>query len=340
MYLRRQFSILVPALIYVLSLMSCMNQDPVTYSEVTEIETARKCTFTGVGPIRDWAVYNGDMIVVQREDGVVRIDGQNGETDVLFDVGQGPESVLEPWRISACGDTAWVCSFHLVNFVYRIQLNGEPPRIEQFKLPLSSDFDDVVGLADGSLGCSYVYWDDELVRVISPEGKQAVTLGQATHMDLMKKFNVNEARLYAVGDTIYAIQSAVPEIQVLDRTKPGGEIQRIELNPPFYKPLSEPYNVQKYDEKGHREWMAHFTHLDEITGSGRWLLIRFETGFEWEYYYELLNLDNLRNRYYWGPMDAKIGTLREEDNSLVADALRETEDGMEWLEYRFSPSLH
>lgn len=340
MYFKRQFLILILSVVSVFLYQSCSEAERVTYSQITEIESIHKCTFTDIGHIRDWSVYKGDLIVAQREDGIVRINGENGAVEVLFDVGQGPESMLSPLRICVGADTAWVCSMHLLNFVYRIQLNENPPGIGRFELPFSSNFQDLVALSDGSLGCSYVYWDDDLVRVVSPGGKQTEALGQPTHMELMKKFNVNEARLYADGDTIYAIQSAVPEIQVLDRTRPGGEMQRIKLNPPFYKPLSEPYNVQKYDFEAHYRWMAHWTHLDEITGCERWLLIRFETGFEWEYYYELLNLDNLKNRYYWGPMNAKIGTLRKQENALVADALRETEDGMEWVEYQFSPSSH
>lgn len=193
MYFSRQFLIFVLAVVSVLPFHNCAEQKRVTYIQASEIETAHKCTFTDIGHIRDWCVYKGDLIVAQREDGIVRINGENGAIEVLFDVGQGPESVLEPWRISVCADTAWVCSMHMLNFVYRIQLNHKPPRIERFEMPFSFHFDDLVGLADGSLGCSYVYWDDELVKVVSPEGKQTETLGQPTHMELMKKFNVNEA---------------------------------------------------------------------------------------------------------------------------------------------------
>ena len=316
----------------------CQQKSVLQYLEMVEPEEMVICkSDIGFTP-DDWTVLNGKLVLLNSSEGLFEVDPEKGNGIRLFDIGQGPESLIGPKAISIAGTMAWICSYSQMSHLYRVDFSSVPPVMERWKLPAAMVSDDVVALPDGSVACSWVYWEDGLVRVFSGDGKESGVFGKARHIDLMMKFNVNRSYLYRVDAKLYVVQSIVPEIQVID-LKHEGRVSSIPLDPPFYQSVPDSYDVAKYDRDAHWQWMARWTRLSGITGSGPWILVQYRRGYDQGFLYEFVNLDSPERRFYWGPTDASIRQIHLKGNKLVGDGLRDAGEGMEWVEYRFSLPL-
>lgn len=257
------------------------------------------------------------------------VDLKSKTEKFLFREGIGPDEVFNPYRIVGWKNEIYINSYYSLNYINRFSTGGDEFKLDRFHFELPIDFDDFVFISDNLLALANVNWEAGFVRFYDLKSKNFIKIGTSKITDIMLKFNVNRASLCILGDKLYATQSIKPEIQVIS-IKEKKFLDPLLLSPPFYKPIPERYTVKKYDDKGHRKWMAGWTSVFDIIGKDNWLLVIYRWGYDQRYCYELINLIDVDNRFFIGETSYMIYDFTVEKDYVDFEACVQQEENIAW----------
>lgn len=261
---------------------------------------------------------------------VWHIDLKEKTEKVIFKDGVGPDEILKPLKIRLWKNDCYINSSYPLNYIYKFNPTSQKEKLERFNIDKFCYFDDFEFISENLIAMANVYWKDGLLRIYDTDKGTVKEIGKPHLVQMMMKFNVNAASLCIYDGMIYLVESITPEIRVVS-VADLKSVNLIRLSPPFYVPLPKKYNVQKYDLKNHRKWMASWTSISNIMVNNGWLLISYKWGYNWGYAYELINLQNTWERYYIKRCSNHIYGFEIEGNRITFDLVEETDQGdLKW----------
>ncbi len=245
-----------------------------------------------------YSYFHDGNIYVKYKKEIWRIDLSVQKEEKLIDNGMGPDEIYMPWEMNFFNDYCWVNSCFDNKNIFRFDTRLANTRVERIPLPNTSRFDDFVVLSENKIAVVCPYWEDGLMRVYDLEKCKILhKCGKSTSNDIMYRFNVNISQIAYFRGKAYVVQSIEPLIQVIS-VEEGKLIDKIILDPPFYQKIPARYNVNKYKPEEDRQWMASWTRIVGIFVDNSWLLLRYMKGYEHEFYYELIDLNNRYKRFF------------------------------------------
>ncbi len=269
---------------------------------------------------------NGKVYLIFK--GIWEYDPNTEREEKITREGMGPNEVYAPNKILCEKESCWINSYYPFNFIYRLNLFST--KIERVKLKEAISFDDFK-VSQKELYMVNPYWKNSLVKILNLNtGEKIKECGKGKFIGLMMKFNVNQAHIAIGKNRIYVAQSIIPKIEVFSFG--CEELYKIKLSPPFYMRIPKKYNVKKYDEKGHREWMSRWTALDKIYLFNNWLFVMYKKGYEDRYYYEIFELNEKKSkRYYTRGTGIFIVNL---ENDFNFEGVKSTGEKLLWVKGR------
>lgn len=258
-----------------------------------------------------------------------KIDLSTGNEAIFIYKGIGPNEIVKPKRVVLFKDYIWINTWYDNRYIYRFSTKSPTLKLESIEFNRPYVCDDFEPLSDTKVAMVYAYWKEELLRIYNLENEEIKRCGKPDFIEIMNKFNVNNASIAVLNDIAYVIQSIKPEIQVfslVDSTK----IETIILDPPFFKKIPDKYEVNKFDRDAHYDWMSGWTRLVDIFAHGKWLLIKYRKGYENKYYYELINLDNKKERLFITETPDSIFDFKVKDKNVLVETYEQTEEKIIW----------
>ncbi len=244
----------------------------------------------------DAAVY-GEIIYALNRFDVWKLDLAKQTAEKIIKNGQGPDEIFYPRKCCIYNDNCWVSSLYPNRNLFRFNVNNERIEIETTRLPKQAVFDDFIVLSDKLIACVYVYWEDALLKIIDLKKGIIKKCGKPIYSEIMMRFNVNAASISSYNGNIYVIQNIAPIVEVFS-IQECKKIYTITLNPPFYKKMPGKYNVDINSKDAHRNWMSSWTTLFNIMIDKGWILVQYKRGYDFVFYYELVNINDINRRYY------------------------------------------
>lgn len=303
-----------------------------TYKELTFRDTVTQFTTHEIPSVNHFA-KSGKYVYVSANQYIWSVDIDTGkETPVVKD-GVGPDEIYNPFRLKYYANRIYVNSLNNTMFLYRFDPGAEK-QVHRIKFQKPVSFDDFLFLDKNRLVAAYVNWEDGFVRCYDlREGKVERETGTNKIHETMLRFNVNRASLCLLGDNLYVGQAIEPVIRVFSMA--GFEmVDSIKLNPPFYKAMPKKYDVPKYDDQKHREWMGSWTRLTNISAKKNWLLIAYRWGYDLRYNYELIDTRDPDRRYYIAQTPNRIYDFEPRGNTIEFDVIEELEERILWKKSR------
>jgi len=274
-------------------------------------------------------IKSDENIYFQSADYIWAIDSNTGKVKSFIKSGVGPNEIYGPHIMKSFGNEIYVNSYFALEYISHFTADASEAIVNRLNLNEPVNFDDFEFLTKDRIVMANVYWEDGLVRIYDLKNRQLDKIGKSKIIPLMHAFNVNSASLCIMDGNIYVSQRILPEIQVIS-CKNEKVIDTIKLSPPFFVPMPPKYKVEKYDDKGHRAWMASWTSIISIMGKNGWLLIKYKRGYDELFYYELLNAQRTDNRYFLNETSDEIYNFEVKGNEIIFEMTDELEDRLVW----------
>ena len=267
---------------------------------------------------------------------IVLIDLDKKQDRIIFKNGTGPDQVYKPSRLRIYNQDIYINSFYSLNRIFKISGIDEEIKLEQVNFGINIfDIDDLKFISEDTLVLANVYWPDHLIKIYDSKKHRILKkIGKSKKDKLMMKFNINQASICVVKDKLYIIESIAPEIIVFSLEK-YTMVEKIVLNPPFYKPHPKKYKVNKYDDKGHKQWMSSWTSINDILTDKAWILIKYKKGYEPLYFYEFIDLKNKSNRLYIPETSSNIFEFSIEKDFIKVWATKLDGENIEWITEKY-----
>lgn len=94
--------------------------------------------------------------------------------------------------------------------------------------------------------------------------------------------------------------------------------------------MPKKYEVRKYDNNKHKEWMASWSGIFDLLGKDGWIIIKYRWGYEDKYCYELINTNDPYERFYIAETTHQIYDFKFDDNKINLEIFTELEDETLW----------
>jgi hypothetical protein len=246
--------------------------------------------------------------------------------------GIGPDQILKATRIHFFDNKMWVKSSAPWKFIYYFDPGIEDILLKRKEFNNPIDFDDFKFISENALAMTFVYWENEILRLYDFNTGKIKKLGKPTITPFMLKFDISRSSLAVIRKKAYITHGIIPEIQVVSLENDNGDIDTIKLSPPFYIPVPGKYIKNRYDDKAHRKWMASWTSVYDILNYGDWLLVKYKYGYDFLYCYELIDVKNIERRYYINNTGSSIYDFRVNKNKIEFDSyeVEESTDNGLW----------
>ncbi|MCK4761047.1 MAG: hypothetical protein KAW12_02535 [Candidatus Aminicenantes bacterium] len=259
-----------------------------------------------------------------------RINLEEKKEEKIIEMGIGPDEIYKARRLTIHKGRCWVSTSLNWDKIYIFDILKEKPEVEWFKLPTGiTNIDSLFPISGNIVACVYHGWEDNLVKIIDREKGTVKGAGKRTFIKAMRRFNVNVADIFIYKGNAYVTQTIEPVVQIFS-TEPLRKIGAITLSPPFYDPIPKKYDVQKYNRKKHFEWMSRWNRVHKIFIEDDWVLLRYVRGYKVTFYYELINLNDKKNRYYIDATSEFIYDFKVIDGKFIVRSSVENEDDIKW----------
>ncbi len=332
---KRKISILfIVGVIINLTFSHCGKREKINYSEGNFESVTIKHVSTGLPTINSAVDANGNIYAICKND-IWKIEPGSKKEKIIFENGIGPNQIYKPLKIIFFNGQCWVNSLFYYKFIYCFSANSLNPKLENIKLIDFNCFDDFTPIRKDKIIAVNVYWRDGLLKVYDFKTGEIKRLGKPEFIKLMLKFNVNSASVAVLNDMAYVIQSIKPEIQIFSLKKLQ-KIDTISLTPPFYKKIPGKYNIGKYDHSSHINWMSKWTRLHNIFVENGWIFICYRKGYEKKFYYEIINANDRKHRWFIDETDNYIYDFKIVKGTVYIKMSEENEGGISWKEAELS----
>jgi hypothetical protein len=280
-------------------------------------------------PNISYLAKTGEHIVINTGKDIWAIDLKTKKSSKIIDNGVGPDQAYYPFRVAEFNGHFYINSLMDIRNFYKLSNDSGKFEVSSIRFNKAIGFDDFALISKDLMAAANVNWEDGYIRLYDLKTWEPQKIGKKKLHPLMLRFNVNKASLCLLGEYIYVAQNIKPEIQVVS-LKTNKISDFIKLSPPFYKPMPEKYDVEKYNNKKHKEWMAGWLGIFDLLGKEEWIIIKYRWGYEEKYCYELFNTKNRDERFYIAETQHQIYDFEIDANKINFEIFTKLEEETLW----------